>query len=111
MLIGNTFAWFTDTASTSTNRIQPGVLDVALEMSTDGTTWENAEGRTLSFSKALGGGIEEIIWEPGSTYELPLIRIVNKGNLTLKDKLFISGIEGDVKLNEVSDWTIGSLAA
>ena len=32
MLIGATFAWFTDTASTGVNKIQAGNLDVALEM-------------------------------------------------------------------------------
>ena len=32
MLIGTTFAWFTDTASTAVNKIQAGNLDVALEM-------------------------------------------------------------------------------
>lgn len=28
MLIGTTFAWFTDTASTAVNKIQSGTLDV-----------------------------------------------------------------------------------
>ena len=32
MLVGATFAWFTDTASTGVNKIQAGNLDVALEM-------------------------------------------------------------------------------
>ena len=43
MLIGTTFAWFTDTASTAVNKIQSGNLDVALEMF-DGTNWESADG-------------------------------------------------------------------
>ena len=34
MLIGTTFAWFTDTAKTNVNKIQSGTLDVALEMLT-----------------------------------------------------------------------------
>ena len=72
MLIGTTFAWFTDTASTAVNKIQAGTLDVALEMSNDGgTTWENAEGKTLEFIKAPGHGDEPVLWEPGCTYELP----------------------------------------
>ena len=53
MLIGTTFAWFTDTASTAVNKIQSGNLDVALEMSTDGTNWESAEGKTLTFKTDL----------------------------------------------------------
>ena len=32
MLIGTTFAWFTDTASTAVNKIQAGNLKVDLEM-------------------------------------------------------------------------------
>ena len=31
MLIGSTFAWFTDTAATSVNKIEAGRLDVQLE--------------------------------------------------------------------------------
>ena len=35
LLIGTTFAWFTDTASTGVNKIQAGNLDVELEYSHD----------------------------------------------------------------------------
>ena len=35
MLVGTTFAWFTDTASTAVNKIQSGNLDVQLEYSKD----------------------------------------------------------------------------
>ena len=48
MLIGTTFAWFTDTASTAVNKIQAGNLDVALEMQKADGTWESAEGKTLT---------------------------------------------------------------
>ena len=105
MLIGTTFAWFTDTASTSVNKIQAGKLDVALEMK-DGDTWVSAEGKTLNFVKAQGHADEEILWEPGATYELPELRVVNNGNLALKYKVIISGIKGDAKLNEAIEWTM-----
>ena len=107
MLIGATFAWFTDTASTAVNKIQAGTLNVALEMF-DGTTWVDAEGKTLQFK--VNGQIPaegtQILWEPGCTYELPQLRVVNKGDLALKYKVIISGINGSAKLNEVIDWTI-----
>ena len=106
MLIGTTFAWFTDTASTGVNKIQSGKLDVALEMSTDGTHWESAEGKTLTFKTKDNRAADKILWEPGCTYELPKLRVVNKGNLALKYKIQITGIQGDAKLNEVIDWTI-----
>ena len=106
MLIGTTFAWFTDTASTAVNKIQSGKLDVALEMSTDGTHWESAEGKTLTFKTKDNRAADKILWEPGCTYELPQLRVVNNGNLALKYKIRITGIQGDAKLNEVIDWTI-----
>ena len=110
MLVGTTFAWFTDTASTGVNKIQAGTLDVAPEMSTDGTTWESAEGKTLTFKTADNRAAGPILWEPGCTYELPQLRVVNKGNLALKYKIQITGIQGDAKLNEVIDWTINGAA-
>ena len=110
MLIGTTFAWFTDTASTAVNKIQSGKLDVALEMSTDGTNWETAEGKTLTFKTQDNRAAGQILWEPGCTYELPQLRVVNKGNLALKYKIQITGIQGDAKLNEVIDWTINDAA-
>ena len=110
MLIGATFAWFTDTASTGVNKIQAGNLDVALEMSNDGTNWESAEGKTLTFKTKDNRAADQILWEPGCTYELPQLRVVNKGNLALKYKIQITGIQGDAKLNEVIDWTINDAA-
>ena len=112
MLAGSTFAWFTDTATTGVNKIQSGTLDVGLEMATewyeDGTvkTWTNAEGETLTFKTKDGRPADEIFWEPGCTYKLPELRIVNNGNLALKYKVEITGIKGDAKLNDVIDWTI-----
>ena len=111
MLIGTTFAWFTDSASTAVNKIQSGNLDVALEMSTDGTNWESAEGKTLTFKTEDNRAADKILWEPGCTYELPELRIVNTGNLALKYKVAITGIDGDAKLNEAIEWTIGDIGS
>ena len=113
MLIGTTFAWFTDTASTAVNKIQSGNLDVALEMlDTAQNKWVTAEGETLNFVKA-GNVDEEVLWEPGATYKLPQLRVVNNGNLALKYKIVISGAKDanpdngidDLKLLDVIDWT------
>ena len=108
MLVGATFAWFTDTASTGVNKIQAGKLDVALEMKDAAGQWVPAEGKTLEFKKAAAG--EQVLWEPGCTYTLPELRVVNNGNLALKYKIQITGIQGDAKLNEVIDWTINDAA-
>ena len=117
MLVGTTFAWFTDTARTSVNKIQAGNLDVMLEMKNPNYTvggtekeWIPAEGETLQFKKA-GSTNQELLWEPGCTYELPELRISNNGNLKLKYKVQITGINanrGGAKLNEVIDWTISN---
>ena len=108
MLVGATFAWFTDTASTGVNKIQAGKLDVALEMKDAAGQWVSAEGKTLDFVKAAAG--EQVLWEPGCTYTLPELRVVNNGNLALKYKVIITGINGSAKLNTVIDWTIGDVA-
>ena len=105
LLIGTTFAWFTDTASTGVNKIQAGNLDVELQYNDNGT-WKNAEGQILNFKTADNRPADQILWEPGCTYELPELRVVNNGNLALKYKLKVTGIEGDKKLNEVIDWTM-----
>ena len=110
MLIGTTFAWFTDSASTAVNKIQSGNLDVALEMQKSDGSWVSAEGQTLTFKTADNRAAGQILWEPGCTYELPQLRVVNKGNLALKYKIQITGIQGDAKLNEVIDWTINDAA-
>ena len=108
MLVGATFAWFTDTASTGVNKIQAGNLDVALEMKDASGKWVSAEGKTLDFVKAAAG--EQVLWEPGCTYTLPELRVVNNGNLALKYKVIITGINGSAKLNEAIEWTIGDVA-
>ena len=108
LLIGTTFAWFTDTASTGVNKIQAGNLDVELQYNHN-ETWKNAEGQTLDFQKAAGKESEAILWEPGCTYKLPEIKVVNKGNLALKYTVKVTGIEGDQKLNEVIDWTMNGV--
>lgn len=102
MLLGTTFAWFTDNASSSVNKIQAGTLDIQL-LDASGNS---LEGKTLSWQKATGHENNEVLWEPGCTYNLQNITIKNNGNLALKYKIEITGIQGDAKLNEAIDWTI-----
>ena len=111
MLIGTTFAWFTDTASTAVNKIRAGkVPKVDLEMQKPDGSWVSAKGETLEFKRAADAPADEkVLWEPGCTYELPKLRVINKGNLALKYTVEITGINGDAKLNEAIDWTIGGI--
>mgnify|MGYP000817206024 CR=1 FL=1 len=111
MLVGATFAWFTDTASTGVNKIQAGNLDVQLQYATawdengNVTTWADAQGKQLEFKKAAGAENEAILWEPGCTYTLTPFQIVNKGNLALKYKIVVTGLEGDAGLLKVIKFT------
>ncbi len=101
MLIGTTFAWFTDTATSAVNKIVSGTLEVAI-VDEDG----NDLTAPLQWEKAAGHEAEEVLWEPGATYNLQKFRIQNKGNLALKYKVLISGIQdGNAKLLEVIDFT------
>ena len=111
MLVGTTFAWFTDSASTSVSRIEAGRLNVSLQMKDNDGKWVSAEGKTLQFlveGKIPAEGTQ-ILWEPGCTYELPKLRIVNEGNLALKYKVVISGIQGNAELNKVIEWTMDGI--
>ena len=76
MLVGTTFAWFTDTASTGVNKIQAGNLDVKLMYSTDMQTWKEATDQTKLFD-------DNALWEPGYT-QVVYLKVVNAGNLALK---------------------------
>ena len=70
--------------------------------------WVNAEGKILPFlveGKIPAEGTQ-ILWEPGCTYTLPELRIVNNGNLALKYKVVVSGFQGSAKLNKVINWTM-----
>ena len=76
MLVGATFAWFTDTASTGVNKIVSGNLDVKLMYSTDMQTWKEATEQTKLFD-------DNALWEPGYT-QVVYLKVVNAGNLALK---------------------------
>ena len=106
MLIGATFAWFTDTASTAVNKIQAGNLDITVEyakekMNDDGTLageltdWTPIDNETNVFDP-------NALWEPGRT-EYVDFRITNNGNLALKYKLSLETLAqkpGTNKANE-----------
>lgn len=79
MLVGTTFAWFTDSVSTANNLIQSGNLDVELYWSKDCSSWEKVDATTNVFDK-------EALWEPGYT-EIVYLKTVNEGTLYLKYQL------------------------
>ena len=100
MLVGATFAWFTDTASTAVNKIQAGTLNVDI-VDKNG---DSLNGKSLSFRDANDS--TDILWEPGATFNLDSFKIVNKGNLAFKYKVIISGVNGNAKLLEAIDFFV-----
>ena len=107
MLVGTTFAWFTDTASTGVNKIVSGNLKVDIIGADSDSHIEK-----LNFTKAATTDAEvgaEILWEPGCRYVTEGFRIANKGNLALKWKAQVNkgttaANEGNFDLLDVIDF-------
>ena len=78
MLIGTTFAWFTDSVSSGKNTIKSGNLDVVLKYKNN-NTFEDVTETTSVFS-------DNSLWEPGHV-EYAVLKVVNNGTLALKYKL------------------------
>lgn len=97
MLIGSTYAWFTDTATTGVNKILAGNLDVKLMYSTDMQTWKEATDQTKLFD-------DNALWEPGYT-QVVYLKVVNAGNLALKYEAgFSKNYSSDRGKNVNGDW-------
>ena len=97
MLVGATFAWFTDTASTGVNKIQAGNLDIKVEYRTtaDGN-WQLLDNATDLF------GAAGTLFEPGHTRVVEL-RITNAGNLALKYKIGMNVVSETAGTNKAGN--------
>ncbi|MGN0441530.1 MAG: TasA family protein [Acutalibacteraceae bacterium] len=80
MLLGTTFAWFTDSVKSGKNKIIAGNLDIELNY-WDGEKYVNAEDVSLFDENAL--------WEPGHT-EVAYLQVRNAGTLATKFKLTVA---------------------
>ena len=99
MLIGSTFAWFTDSATANVNEIKSGNLDVEL-VGEDGEPLEGALKWKAQDNR------ETILWEPGCEYKTQGFRIKNNGNLALKYTIALNGVVGDARLLEVINFSV-----
>ena len=79
MLVGSTFAWFTDSVTSGNNRIIAGNLDVNLAYTTSGTAWTDV-GETTNLFKT------DTLWESGHM-EVAYLKVENLGSLALKYQL------------------------
>ena len=96
MLIGTTFAWFTDEVSSANNIIKAGTLDIAMSWSADNANWKDTEGAN---AKPV---FDYDNWEPGYT-EVRYIKVHNLGNLAFQYKMAINPTGAVGKLAEVID--------
>ena len=81
MLVGTTFAWFTDSVTSANNIIQSGSLDIELSYSNNNTDWNKV-------TEATEPVFNYQYWEPGYT-DVKYIKISNVGTLAFKYQLSI----------------------
>lgn len=88
MLVGTTYAWFTDSVTSTNNIIKSGNLDVNLyywDAGMDSNKWVSIEDEpNLKLFKNANG--EDILWEPGAT-GFGQFEVANEGSLALKYQL------------------------
>lgn len=83
MLVGTTFAWFTDNVTSKNNIIKSGNLDVEMYYQNDTVKeWTKVTSETNIFKN-------DTLWEPGHT-EVVKLKVVNEGTLALKYQLGIN---------------------
>jgi predicted ribosomally synthesized peptide with SipW-like signal peptide len=98
MLIGTTFTWFTDSVTSSGNKIQAGTLNIDLLV-------KDGEGEYVSVKDSQAAIFDYDLWEPGYT-EVRNVKVTTTGNLALKYAVSIvprSATEDAFKLAEVID--------
>lgn len=85
LLIGTTFAWFTDNVTSANNKIVAGNLDVQLLMNTGDGYKDISESASPIFGagSVAQNNNAETLWEPGKT-QIAYLAIKNNGNLALK---------------------------
>lgn len=77
MLLGSTFAWFTDSVIGGTNTIVAGNLAAEVQTSTDLVNWTKVEEGTNLF------GDENTLWEPGHV-EFAVVKVQNVGDMAFE---------------------------
>ena len=82
MLVGTTFAWFTDSVSSKGNIIQSGKLDIEMDYAND--LLDAGSDQWLDASQGAIFNYEH--WEPGYT-DLKYLKITNDGNLAFQYQL------------------------
>lgn len=90
MLVGTTFAWFTDSVASGVNTIAAGNLDVELYHGKDANPVDKVDQSTLLFTDVGGNVIDQ--WEPG-VVAFTNLKVANVGTLALKYQLSVNSTE------------------
>lgn len=97
MLLGTTYAWFTDSVTSTNNKIVAGNLEVDLLMAdADGEYKSIADEDAAIFgadSLVAQDDISDTLWEPGKT-QIAYLGVENKGTLDLKYNILLNVIDG-----------------
>ena len=93
MLVGTTFAWFTDSVTSGNNVIASGNLDIELEYYKNGS-WHDVNGGSDILTNEL--------WEPGVT-EIAYLRVRNAGSLALKYQMGINVVSETLGKNKAGE--------
>jgi len=97
MLVGTTFAWFTDSVTSANNKIVAGNLKIDLELLDKETgVWNSIKTNKDPLFEA------STIWEPGHT-EVKVLKVENEGSLALKWKATFSPSGALSELADVLD--------
>lgn len=109
MLVGTTFAWFTDSVTSSGNKIQAGNLDIELLMDANinGTYDDISNSTSPIFGKGsiAQNNNAETLWEPGKT-QVAYLAIKNNGNLDLKYTVALNVVDVKDSLYKVMEYAI-----
>ena len=95
MLVGTTFAWFTDEVTSANNIIKAGNLKIGMSWSVDNANWNEVEEDSDPI-------FNHTTWEPGYT-EVRYVKVRNDGSLAFKYQMAINPNGPVDKLAEVID--------
>ncbi len=93
MLVGTTYAWFTDSVTSAGNKIEAGTLSLDLSLFNE----NSGEYESIKESKTPIFNYDK--WEPGYT-EVKLLEVENEGTLALK---WMAKFVSSNKLSELAD--------
>lgn len=107
MLIGSTFAWFTDSVTSAGNKIKAGTLDIQLLMydGNDYTDISDSNKPIFGAGSVAQDVNAETLWEPGKT-QVAYLAIKNNGNLALKYKVALDVENISKDLYKVMEYAI-----